>query len=218
MLVNSTRRAWLYALAGCVASGILAAQTGEQKREQQLKVAEVIQAMGIGDGSQVADVGAGGGFFTERLAGKVGPAGRVYAVDIDNRYAIPQLKKLVAKKSLRNVTVIHSEPGDPKLPAGKLDAVLMVIAYHEVVPYKDMLAHVKTALKPGARLVVVDLMPHKTRSRPRADQTHNHVIAPEIAEAEFRDAGFEIDSRNDAFVDWPDEESVRWMIVCRKTQ
>ena len=218
MMAQRSRRAWLCVLAAWAAGGILAAQTADEKREQQLKVAEVMQAMGIGDGSQAADVGAGGGFFTERLAKKVGPAGRVYAVDIDTRYAIPQLKRLVSKKSLKNIIVIHSEPGDPKLPSGTLDAVLMVIAYHEVEPYKDMLAHVKTALKPGARLVVVDMMPHKTRTRPRADQTKNHVIAPEIAEAEFREAGFEIVSRNDAFVDWPDEETVRWMIICRRPQ
>ncbi len=199
-----------------IAVGALFAQTADEKQEQHLKVAEVMDAMGIGAGSQAADIGAGGGFFTQRLSRRVGPTGRVYAIDIDTKYAIPHLKQLVKKQSLKNVEVIHSEPGDPKLPAGKLDAVLMVIAYHEVEPYKEMLGHVKAALKPGGRLVVVDMMPHKTMSRPRADQAKNHVIAPDIAQEEFRAAGFEIVSRKDDFVDWPDEESTRWIIVCRR--
>jgi len=213
---NWTRRGCVIVVLAWAAAVALAAQTADEKQEQHLKVAEVMEAMGIAEGSQAADVGAGGGFFTQRLSKKVGPGGRVFAVDIDTKYAIPHLKELVKKQSLKNVDVIHSEPGDPKLPAGKLDAVLMVITYHEIVPYQEMLGHVKAALKPGGRLVVVDMMPRKTMSRPRADQAKNHVIAPDIAEGEFRTAGFEMVSRKDDFVDWPDEESTRWMIVCRR--
>ena len=59
-------------------------------------------------------------------------------------------------------------------------------------------------------------MPQHTRARPRADQAKNHVLAPEVAEPEFRDAGFEIVARRDDFVDRPDEEDVKWMIICRR--
>jgi hypothetical protein len=68
----------------------------------------------------------------------VGPAGHVFAIDIDDKRAIPKLKELVKKESLENVSVILSEPGDPKLPRESLDAVLMVIVYHEVEPYKEI--------------------------------------------------------------------------------
>lgn len=125
---------------------------------------------------------------------------------------------MVAKQSLTNVQVVHSEPADPKLPAARLDAVLMVIPYHEIEPYQETLAHVKASLKPGRRFVVVEMMPRKTRNRPRADQTKNHVLAPEVVESEFRAAGFEVVSRKDDFVDRPDEEEARWMIVCRRPE
>ena len=213
-----TRRILLCLLLSLTGSVSVSAQTPDEKREQQLKLPEIFEAIRISVGSQVADVGAGSGFITSRMARRIGPAGRVYAVDIDEKYAIPRLKDFVNKESLTNVDVIHSEPADPKLPEGKLDAVLMVITYHEVEPYQELLGHVKAALKPGGRFVVVDMMPRKTRARPRGDQTKNHVIAPEIAEAEFRAAGFEIIARKDDFMDRPDEEEVRWMIICRRPQ
>ncbi len=190
--------------------------TQDELREKAVKLPEILDALGISAGSQVADIGAGEGFFTARMAKKVGPAGRVYAVDIDDKSAIPKLKELVEKQSLANVSVIHSKPADPKLPSGGLDAALMVIVYHEVEPYREMLAHVLESLKPGGRFVVVDNMPHKTRSRPRADQAKNHVLSPEVAEPEFRAAGFEVVARRDDFIDRPDEEEVKWMIVCRR--
>ena len=87
---------------------------------------------------------------------------------------------------------------------------------NSIGPYQEMLRHLLASLKPGGRMVVVDQMPQRTRQRPRADQIKNHVMAPELAEAEFRAAGFEIVVRQDDFVDRPDEETSRWMIVCRR--
>jgi ubiquinone/menaquinone biosynthesis C-methylase UbiE len=192
----------------------LSAQPVDPQHEQRLKIPDVIRALDIRNGSRVADVGAGGGTFTVPLSRAAGPDGRVYAVDIDAKYAIPALHKLVRGQKLRNVTVIHSRPADPELPGGSLDAVLMVIAYHEIEPHQQMLASLKAALKPGGRLVVVDMNPNKTLHRPRADQTRNHVISPDLAESEFRAAGFDVVSRDDRFIDWPDEENTRWMMVC----
>ena len=71
-------------------------------------------------------------------------------------------------------------------------------------------------MKPGGRLVIVDLMPNRTRQRPRADQTKNHVIAPEVVEKELADAGFAVVERRDRFVDNPDEESAHWLIVAER--
>jgi predicted methyltransferase len=188
----------------------------EESRAKAIRLSEIVDALALSPGSHVADIGAGEGFFTARLAKRVGPDGQVFAIDIDDKHAIPKLKELVEKESLENVSVILSEPGDPKLPREGLDAVLMVIVYHEVEPYKEMLAHVFSALKPGGRFVIVDNMPRKTRSRPRADQMKNHVLSPELTEAELKAAGFEITSRQDDFVDRPDEEDAKWMIVSRR--
>jgi ubiquinone/menaquinone biosynthesis C-methylase UbiE len=217
------KRIWLSAALLLVAALPAAAQTAttktesaDEKRERNLKLADVLDALALSPGSQVADIGAGEGFYVPRLAKRVGASGRVYAVDINDKFAIPKLKELVEKQSLSNVTVVHSEPADPKVPENSLDAALMVISYHEIEPYQEMLKHVMADLKPGGRLVVVDMTPKKTRTRPRADQTKNHVIAPELAESEFRAAGFEIVSRRDDFIDQPDEEETKWMMICRK--
>ena len=175
---------------------------------------EIIQALGLKQGSNVADIGAGDGDYEVVLSRAVGSAGHVYAEDI-NEGSIKRLHRRVDDDHLANVEVLQGVADDPKLPAGALDGVLMVITYHEVADYRKMLEHVVAALRPGGRFVLVDMSPHKTLTRPRADQTKNHVIAPDLAEAEIRDAGFEVVSRDDHFIDRPDEESTRWMIVFR---
>jgi len=187
----------------------------ELQRERREKVTEVIQALELKEGQSVADVGAGSGLYAVRLARVVGPAGRVYAEDISEG-ALKRLRERIAKEKLNNVTAILGGPDDPRLPLGALDAVLTVNAYHEMEKPKEMLQRVFAALKPAGRIVMVDLMPGKTRKRPRAEQIENHRLAPELAETELREAGFEILSRVDDFVDWPDQEVGRWMIIGRR--
>ena len=187
----------------------------QAKREQNLKMPDIVRAMGLVEGSKAADIGAGGGYYEPAMSRAVGTGGHVYAEDI-SADEIRQLHKLVDESHLANVEVIEGTADDPKLPEGALDSALMVIMYHEIADHEAMLKHVLAALKPGGRLVIVDMTPHKTISRPRADQVKNHVIAPDLAEAEVRSAGFEVVSRDDHFIDRPDEESTRWMIVFRK--
>lgn len=189
--------------------------SGEAKRERELKMPEIVQALGLREGSRVADIGAGEGYYEIPMARAVGAKGRVYAEDI-NAGAVKRLHERVDSDHLGNVEVIEGAQADPKLPAETLDGVLMVIMYHEIEDHQAMLEHVKTALKAGGRLVIVELAPHKTLTRPRADQTKNHVIAADLVESEVREAGFEVVSRDDHFIDRPDEEVTRWMIVFRK--
>src|SRR5437879_5096982 len=99
-----------FGLAFILAAGLTAwAQVPpEERRATALKLPEILEALALSPGSQVADIGAGEGFLTARLAKVVGSAGRVYAVDIDDKHAIPKLKELVEKQALSNATVIHS--------------------------------------------------------------------------------------------------------------
>lgn len=209
---------WCVSLAAWALGPPTPAQSAspQERRATALKLPEILEALALSQGSHVADIGAGEGFLTARLAKVVGATGQVYAVDIDDKHAIPKLKELVEKESLANVTVIRSEPGDPKLLEGRLDAVIMLIVYHEVEPYQEMLAHVFASLKPGGRFVIVDNMPLKTRTRPHTEQAKNHVIAPDVVEPELRAAGFEIVGRRNDFIDRPDEEEIKWMIVGRR--
>jgi predicted methyltransferase len=198
--------------SGCTTA---AAESAQAKRERDLKMPEIIQALGLKEGSRVADIGAGDGYYDVAMSRVVGSEGRVYAEDISPG-AIKRLHERVDEAHLGNVEVIEGVADDPKLPAGALDGVLMVITYHEVADYRKMLQHVIAALKPGSWFVMVEMTPHKTLTRPRADQTKNHVIAPDLAISEIREAGFEVVSRDDHFIDRPDEESTRWMMVFRK--
>lgn len=116
---------------------------------------EIMDALGIGDGSVVADLGAGGGWFTVRLARRVGPNGLVYAEDVQ-RQMVDAIDRRVAREGLRNVITVLGEDDDPRLPPDALDAVLMVDAYHEVQNRVPLLANVRASLKPNGRLGIVD--------------------------------------------------------------
>jgi FkbM family methyltransferase len=163
----------------------------EITRERWQRVPDVIKALGIGEGSAVADVGAGGGFFTVRLAQLVGPKGRVLAVDVD-RSVIRELTQRVESERLSNVEVIQGAVDDPKLPAGTLDAVLIVNAYHEMTAHQAMLEHIKQALKPAGRLVLVEPNRPSQKGRTRDDLALDHLIDPDSIRQDLKEAGFEV--------------------------
>jgi predicted methyltransferase len=189
------------AFAVCVVSAAVFAQTrGEQdkEREQWQRVNDNFRAMGIAPGAVVADIGAGGGFFTTRLAAVVGSSGRVYAVDVDDT-ALDRLRRRLADEPHPNVTVIKGTPTDPRLPAGALDAALIVNAYHEMPEHQDVLTAIRAALKSTGRLVIVEPISESRRTALRADQTKHHEIAPEFVMQDARTAGLRIIGLEDPF-------------------
>jgi predicted methyltransferase len=163
----------------------------EITREGWQRVPDVIKALGVGEGSTVADVGAGGGFFTVRLAKLVGSKGRVLAVDVD-RSMIRELRQRIESERLSNVEVIQDAAGDPKLPPGELDGVLIVNAYHEMTEHQAMLGHIKQALKPGGRLVLVEPNRPSQKGRTREDLAVDHLIDPDSVRQDLKEAGFEV--------------------------
>ena len=115
---------------------------------------EVMDALGIADGATVADLGAGGGWFTVRLARRVGPSGRVYAQDIQPQM-IESISRRVSREGLTNVSTVLGTADDPRLP-GALDAVLIVGTYPEISDPVTLLRRVAAALKPDGRIGIVD--------------------------------------------------------------
>jgi ubiquinone/menaquinone biosynthesis C-methylase UbiE len=113
-----------------------------------------MDALLIAEGSAVADLGAGGGWFTIRLANRVGPNGIVYAEDVQPQM-IEAIRRRVVRSQLTNVKTILGTSSDPKLPA-PVDAVLIVDAYHEMDEPVVMLRNVAAALKPEGRLGIVE--------------------------------------------------------------
>lgn len=115
----------------------------------------VISALELKPGMTVADIGAGTGYYSWRMAQSVGTEGKVYAVDIQPEM-IKMLERQVARRGATNVKAVLGTLTDPRLPAGALDLVIMVDVYHEFeFPY-EMLAAITRALKPGGRLVFVE--------------------------------------------------------------
>ena len=197
------------------------AQDQHAPRDQWQRADDVFQELGIGAGSHVADLGAGGGWFTTRLARAVGPQGRVYAVDV-NPVSLRELREALPKE-LTNVEIIRAEENDPKLPAGQLDAVLVVNAYHEFHEYAAVLGKVREALKPGGRLVLLEPAPLRSQDGTRAAQAKRHEIAMEFAEGDLAQAGFEIVKKDPAFVKRPAHQMegathapVDWLLVARR--
>ena len=110
--------------------------------------------LAIGEGSVVADLGAGGGWFTIRLAHRVGPNGRVYAQDIQPEM-IGSIERRVQREELNNVKTVLGTALDPKLPA-PVDVVLIVDAYHEMTDPVTLLRNVRKSLRPAGRVGIVE--------------------------------------------------------------
>ena len=123
-------------------------------REAWQRPEDVMDWLNISENSVVADLGAGGGWFTVRLAYRVGPNGRVYAEDIQHQM-IEAITRRVSREGLRNVTTILGAPTDPRLPE-RVDAVLIVDAYHEMEHPVVLLRNAAARLKPNGRVGIVN--------------------------------------------------------------
>jgi ubiquinone/menaquinone biosynthesis C-methylase UbiE len=185
----------------------------KNERLEEIRMGDIVRQLHIQEGSRVADVGCGGGDFSVILSHVVGSTGKVYCEDIADQkdWGLRQAKANMKKQHVKNAVLIHGDAEDPKLPAGSLDAVLIVNAYHEMPKYESMLRHIKESLKPGGRLVILDNTPLRTAKRPREKQTNNHVLAADLVAGELTAAGFRIVDREDSFIDNPDAESAHWL-------
>jgi predicted methyltransferase len=124
-------------------------------REVWQRPDQIMDALGIAEGSVVAELGAAGGWFTIRLARRVGPNGYVYAEDIQPQM-IEVINRRLPRENLRNVKAFLGDLDDPKLPPNALDAILIVDAYHEMEKPVALLRNAAIALKPDGRIGIVD--------------------------------------------------------------
>lgn len=127
-------------------------------RDEWQRPDQIMDALLIADGSMVADLGCGAGWFTVRLARRVGPNGVVYAEDVQAEM-IGATQRRVQREGLRNVRSVLGTQDDPRLPTGRIDAVLIVGIYHEIVNPGALLRNVARALKPAGRVGIVDFTP-----------------------------------------------------------
>ena len=125
------------------------------EREDQERPEVVLDAMDLRQGDVIADLGAGSGYFTFRLADRVGKRGKVLAVDIQDEM-LATIQRRAAAQGITNVEEVKSTPTNPRLPAASVDAVLMVDVYHELAYPFEVMTGVRAALKPGGRVVFVE--------------------------------------------------------------
>ncbi len=138
-------------------------------RDAWQKPDQIMDALAISDGSSVADIGAGAGWFTIRLARRVGPNGRVYAQDIQ-REMLEATRRRVSREGLQNVQTRLGEGTSPNLPAGALDAVLVVDVYPEVEDRVAFLRNLALALKGNGRIGVVNYKPGRGGPGPAGNE------------------------------------------------
>jgi ubiquinone/menaquinone biosynthesis C-methylase UbiE len=155
--------------------------SNEDARDSMGEAETVMKLADIREGMYVADIGAGEGYYTVRLAPLVGRRGRVLAQDI-----VPATRDALAlrvqRENLDNVAVKLGEPNNPHLPESSFDRILLIHMYHEIEMPSEFLWHVRTNLKPGGRVVVVDT------DRP----TDRHGTPPKLLICEFAAIGYEL--------------------------
>jgi SAM-dependent methyltransferase len=159
-------------------------------RDEWQKPHQILDALGIAEASVVADVGAGSGWFTVRLARRVGPNGLVYAQDVQPEM-LAAISRRVSREGLANVRTRLGRGSDPLLDAGTFDAVLVVDVVHEIEDRVTMFANLGRALKPGGLIGVVDFKPGGAGPGPDPEDR----MAPEVLEAEAARAGLVLKRR-----------------------
>lgn len=157
-------------------------------RDQQEKPEVVIAAMQLREGMAVAEIGAGTGYFSRRLGKVVGPAGKVYAEDIQPQM-LDLLKGYAAKAGTHNITTVLGTDTDPRLPPRAVDRILLVDVYHEFQKPQEMLARIAEALAPGGRVILVE---YRLEGTTAAHINIKHRMSIEQVVSEWTAAGFQL--------------------------
>jgi ubiquinone/menaquinone biosynthesis C-methylase UbiE len=158
----------------------------EREAEEQPDAA--LDAIGIAKGATVADVGAGAGYLTWRLAELVGATGKVYGNDIQPQM-LELLRRNMQQRKLTNVEPVLGTVDDPKLPRGAVDLVLLVDVYHEFSEPQAMLRHIRESLRPDGRLVLLEYRGED----PKVPIRPEHKMTVAQVKAELEPEGFRMD-------------------------
>ena len=127
----------------------------DPKRDEKLQIDRVMDILGIKEGSNVADIGAGSGWFTVRAARRVGIKGTIYAVEINPDY-LKYIEERAARERLPNIRTVLGKEDDPLLAPRSLDSVLILKTYHEIAQPILLMTHLREAMRPGALMGIID--------------------------------------------------------------
>jgi ubiquinone/menaquinone biosynthesis C-methylase UbiE len=160
-------------------------ERSERELEESPDVA--VRLLQIPQGASVADIGAGSGYITLLLSAAVGPTGRVFANDLQPQM-IEILRRRLASQNVKNVTLVQGSIDDPNLPPASVDLALMVDVYHELARPQAMLQKLRTALKPGGRLALLEYR----KEDPAIPIKFEHKMSIQEAKAELEAEGFKL--------------------------
>jgi SAM-dependent methyltransferase len=151
----------------------------EQTRDRHREAERVMDRLGIRPGMRVADIGAGRGYYTVRLARRLGPAATVYAQDVSADY-LAELAARLRRDGVRDVTLVQGTPGDPRLPPQAVDVAILSHMYHEIANPFEFLYNLRPALAPGARVAIIDV----------DKRTQDHGTPPALLRCELAAVGY----------------------------
>ncbi|MGB5228691.1 MAG: class I SAM-dependent methyltransferase [Eudoraea sp.] len=160
-------------------------------RDKWMQVAQILEMADIQLGNSVADIGCHQGYMSIRLSDFIGETGKVYSVDV-REDRLNKLNDIVSKRGIGNIYTILGDYDDPKLQENSIDVVFIIDAYHEMNDYKQILFHVKKALKPDGRILILEKLKQQMIGKSRQEQTQGHTIAPKYVKNELKEAGFEV--------------------------
>ncbi len=153
----------------------------DPQREQKLQIGRVMDILGIKEGAQVADIGAGSGWFTVRAARRVGSGGTIYAVEINQDY-LKHIEARAVQENLPNIHTVLGKEDDPLLPANSIDAVLILKTYHEIAQPIRLLKHTREAMRANGLLGIID----------RNGKGNDHGLNRDVVVKEAARAGFSL--------------------------
>lgn len=157
------------------------------EREWEEAPEKALDALALEKGMVVADIGAGTGYFSRRIARRIAP-GKVYAVDIQPEM-LARLRSYAAKEQITNIETILGLPDDPRLPAAAIDLILMVDVYHEFAQPQAMLRKIREALRPSGRLVLLEYR----KEDPSVPIRFEHKMTVDEARVELEAEGFRLE-------------------------
>lgn len=168
-----------------VAPIVSSAYSSEDERDRRGEAERVMDRLGVAPGLRVADIGAGDGYYTVRLARRLGPGSRIVAQDVDAR-TLKRLEGRLAREGVGGVTLVLGAPRDPGLPPDSVDLALLSHVYHEIENPYEFLHRLHPALARGARVAVID------NDKP----TRDHGTPPALLRCEMAAVGYrQVDSQ-----------------------
>jgi ubiquinone/menaquinone biosynthesis C-methylase UbiE len=205
-MTKTTIRNWIWRRIGLTCIAVASLSLGLVRLASADATEEIARLAGLMQwkpGTVVADIGAGDGRFSFAAAAKVGPTGRVYASEIDEK-KLDELRAEVKRRNLSNVTVVTSRDTDTGLPAGCCDAIFLRRVYHHLTRPAEFDAKVVASLKNGGKLAIIDFAPRSGLDPVEGIPSNRggHGIPERIVVEELIASGLQLEQE---VKDWPDD-------------